>query len=215
MSGDREVSDERVPLWLAAREEASKRGCESAYRTSYYSTGYATGRMSMMRHLVPVLAMMTCIATAIAQADPSVDAADLTATVTALDATLFDAYNRCDLELFAHYFDPGVEFYHDQGGATFDRETVVANTRKNICHKIRRQLISETLRVYPIKNYGAIEEGEHVFCQVDSGHCEGIAKFVMIWRLNGGNWVLTRILSYGHRALTGDERDALAAKAKP
>jgi Domain of unknown function (DUF4440) len=168
----------------------------------------------MIRHLIPILAGASCIVAPAALADASADEA-LTATVTALDATLFDAYNRCDLEKFARLFDPRVEFYHDQAGATFDRKTVVANTRKNICHKVRRELLPETFRVYPIKDYGAIEEGEHVFCQVDSGHCEGIAKFLMIWRLKGGKWELTRIMSYGHRALTEKEREALAAKAKP
>ncbi len=169
----------------------------------------------MIRQLALTLVLACCVAPPVARSDSNANEATLTATVTALDANLFDAYNRCDLEAFARNFDPRVEFYHDQGGVTFDSETVVANTRKNICRKIRRELLPETFRVYPIKDYGAIEEGEHVFCHVDTGNCEGIAKFVMIWHLNGGKWELTRIMSYGHRALTDKERDALAAKARP
>ena len=128
------------------------------------------------------------------------DDGTLTATITALDIRVFDAYNRCDLATFGRYFSPRVEFYHDKGGATFDRKTVVANTRKYICHKVRRELVAGTLHVYPIKDFGAIAEGEHRFCQIGGG-CEGAAKFLMIWRKAGGRWQMTRVVSYGHRAL--------------
>lgn len=39
----------------------------------------------------------------------------LTAQVTALDAKVFAAYNRCDLVEFARYFDLQVAFFHDTG----------------------------------------------------------------------------------------------------
>jgi hypothetical protein len=125
----------------------------------------------------------------------------LTRTITALDAKVFDAYNRCDLGAFAAFFTRDVEFYHDQGGVTWDRQSVVDNTRKYICHKVRRELMADTLKVYPIKDYGAIEEGEHRFCQLDTGKCEGIAKFLMIWRNKNETWQMTRVISYGHRAV--------------
>jgi len=80
-----------------------------------------------------------------------------------------------------------VAFFHDTGGATFDRQTVLGNTRKYICGKVRRELIPATLRVYPIKNYGAIEEGEHRFCELATGRCEGIAKFVIVWANRDGD----------------------------
>jgi len=129
----------------------------------------------------------------------------LTRTITDLDTKVFDAYNRCDLETFSSYFTPTVEFYHDQGGASFDRATVVANTKEFICGKVQRKLLPATFKVYPIKDYGAIEEGEHVFCQIESGKCEGAAKFNMIWENDDGDWKLTRVISYGHRPLSDDE----------
>jgi len=134
----------------------------------------------------------------------------LVKTIAALDAKVFGAYNRCDLDAFASFFSPTVEFYHDKGGVTFDRATVVANTRKYICHKVRRELLPTSLEVYPIKNFGAIEEGEHRFCELASGQCEGSAKFLMVWRNQGGQWQLTRVVSYGHRALTAAEKAQLA-----
>lgn len=133
----------------------------------------------------------------------------LTATITDLDSVVFDAYNRCDMDTFGRYFSPTVEFYHDTGGATFDRATVLANTQKYICNKVRRELVPGTLKVYPIKDFGAIEEGEHRFCELASGKCEGSARFVMVWRLQDGQWQMTRVLSYGHRTLTPAEQAQL------
>jgi hypothetical protein len=112
---------------------------------------------------------------------------------------VFAAYNRCDLATFARYFSPHVEFYHDKGGVTWDRAKVIASTRKWICGKVRRELVPGSLRVYPIKDFGAVEEGEHRFCPIAPGECEGIAKFLMIWRKTGNRWVMTRVVSFGHR----------------
>ena len=148
----------------------------------------------------------TALAVLLAVPDP------LTTEVTTLDAKVFDAYNRCDLDAFGGYFDPSVAFFHDTGGATFDRSTVIANTRKYICGKVRRELLPSTLRVYPIKDYGAIEEGEHRFCELVTGRCEGIAKFVIVWAHRGNAWSITNVLSYGHRAMTDAERQARPAR---
>lgn len=130
----------------------------------------------------------------------------LTAQIGTLDAQVFDAYNRCDLSAFAAYFDPHVAFYHDTGGATFERDAMVDGVRKYICGKVRRELIAETFRVYPIKDYGAIEEGEHRFCELATGRCEGIARFVMVWARRNGAWQITSVLSYGHRSTTARDR---------
>jgi Domain of unknown function (DUF4440) len=152
--------------------------------------------LSIAAHLLSVIGT-TFVTTAVFAADEDA----LTRTVTALDAQVFDAYNRCDLTAFAAFFTSDVEFYHDKGGVTWDRQSVVDNTRKYICHKVRRELMAGTLKVYPIKDYGAIEEGEHRFCQLDTGKCEGIAKFLMIWRNKDETWQMTRVISYGHRAV--------------
>ncbi|WP_230812675.1 MULTISPECIES: nuclear transport factor 2 family protein [Xanthomonas translucens group] len=122
--------------------------------------------------------------------------------VAALDQRLFGAYNTCELAAFEQLFVPDVEFYHDQGGVTWDRKSVVDNTRKWICGKVRRELVAGTLRVYPLKDFGAIEAGEPGFCELVTGRCEGIPKFVMVWRQRKDGWKLTRVFSYGHRAAT-------------
>lgn len=154
------------------------------------------------RRTTPTIAAvlaLTLLGSSVGAAAEDVDPA-LTAQIAALDAKVFDAYNRCDLKTFAAYFSPRVEFYHDKGGVTWDRATVVANTRKWICGKVRRELLKETLKVYPIKDFGAVEEGEHYFCQTATGECEGIAKFLMVWHKDrAGQWQMTRVISYGHR----------------
>jgi len=150
-----------------------------------------------------------------AYAQSESDDAALTRTITALDAKVFDAYNSCDLKAFGSYFSPTVEFYHDKGGVTYDRETVVMNTRKYICDKVRRELVQGSLKVYPVKDYGAIEEGEHIFCEIKTGACEGAAKFLMIWQNTDGKWLMTRVISYGHRALLPAEKEALKLQSHP
>lgn len=59
-----------------------------------------------------------------------------------------------------------------------------------------------------------IYKGEHIFCQIDSGKCEGAAKFNMIWESDNGAWKLTRIVSYGHRTLQEGELSKLKMPGK-
>lgn len=127
----------------------------------------------------------------------------LSATIAALDAAVFDSFNQCkdpeQLQRNASYFAPDVEFYHDIAGVTWTRQELIANTEKNACGNYSRELIPGTLRVFPIGDFGAIEQGVHRFCQSASGKCEGMADFVMVWRKQDGAWQITRVLSYGHR----------------
>ncbi len=127
----------------------------------------------------------------------------LEATIAALDGAVFDAFNRCgdpaQLRKHAGFFAPDVEFYHDTGGVTWTREAMIANTGKYACGHYTRELVAGSLRVSPVKDFGAIAQGVHRFCQVDTGRCEGEADFVMVWRHHDGRWQVTRVLSYGHR----------------
>lgn len=124
--------------------------------------------------------------------------------ISRLDAETFDAFNHCSdpaqLQKHASYFDADVEFYHDTGGVTWTRDAMLANTAKYACGNFTRELVPDSLRVYPIKDFGAIAQGAHRFCQIASGQCEGMADFAIVWRNQGGKWEITRVLSYGHRA---------------
>ena len=129
---------------------------------------------------------------------------ELTREISALDATVFDAFNHCSdparLQEHAGYFVADVEFYHDTGGVTWTRDAMIANTGKYVCGHFTRELVPGSMKVYPIKDFGALSQGVHRFCQVDSGECEGLADFTIVWRRQGSEWRITRVLSYGHRA---------------
>lgn len=143
----------------------------------------------------------------VAKAQEGSSAARLSETIAAVDAAVFDAFNHCgdpaQLERHASYFAENVEFYHDTGGVTWNRNDMLANTRQYACGHFTRELIPGTFTVYPVKNFGAISRGSHRFCQLSSGKCEGVADFTMVWHRKDGKWEITRVLSYGHRAVAG------------
>ena len=123
--------------------------------------------------------------------------------MTALDKGLFDSFNHCqdpkELDKHASYFAADVEFYHDNGGVNWDRDPMISNTKNNACGNYTRKLVAGSLTVHSIKEFGAITEGVHIFCQTKTQKCEGKADFVMIWRNTNIKWQITRALSYGHR----------------
>jgi hypothetical protein len=137
-------------------------------------------------------------ATAVAPRDP------LYERMLALDTAMFDSFNRCsDPAQFAKheaFFAKDVEFYHDLGGLTLGTDALMANTRKNVCGKFRRELDAASFRVYPIPGYGAMTIGSHRFCHTPTT-CEGAGEFTTVWREKDGAWQLTRALSYAHRSL--------------
>ena len=165
-----------------------------------------------MKKLVPVIAAFISVTALGASAVPASSdrpvtkqAADpLFETISALDTAVFDAFNKCSspeqLQKHASYFAPDVEFYHDTGGVTWSRQEMIANTEKYVCGNFRRELVPDTLEVFQIKDFGAIAQGSHRFCQFASGKCEGIADFAIVWSNQNGHWQITRALSYGHRA---------------
>ena len=116
--------------------------------------------------------------------EPTAD--PLFSTVSALDGAVFDSFNNCSaseqLQKHATYFASDVEFYHDTGGVTWTRQDMLPNTEKNVCGKIRRELVPGTLKVFPVKDYGAIAQGVHRFCQVGAAECEGMADLAQAGR---------------------------------
>ena len=164
-----------------------------------------------MKALASLLAAMSLLPGIASGADAPAPSSgeSLHTTVAALDSAVFDAFNRCSdpaqLDRHAGYFAEDVEFYHDTGGVTWTRDQMLENTRKHVCGNFSRELVPGTLQVHPIKDFGAIAQGSHRFCQFASGKCEGMADFTMIWRHKDGVWQLTRVLSYGHRAADGGQ----------
>ena len=117
-----------------------------------------------------------------------------------MDSAMFDAFNGHDVDRLMSMFTNDIEFYHDTGGLTNYVQTkenfgkLFANTPD-----IRRDLVKGSLEVYPIKDYGAIEIGEHVFCHKENGKDDcGTFKFAMVWQRDGDSWNVSRVISYGH-----------------
>ena len=139
------------------------------------------------------LCSMRAHAQSIAQPDP------LFKTIQSLDTKLFDAYNHCDLTTLGAMVSDDLEFYHDQTGLSVGKEPFLAAIKQNICGKVQRELLADTLEVYPLKGYGAVEIGVHRFRH--PGRPEdgvGDAKFVTLWQNKNGEWKVTRVISYNH-----------------
>ncbi|MBV8631594.1 MAG: nuclear transport factor 2 family protein [Silvibacterium sp.] len=121
-------------------------------------------------------------------------------TVQSLDAQLFDAYNHCDLATLGSLVSGDLEFYHDKTGLAVGRQPFVDAIKNNICGKVTRELVSGTLEVYPIANFGAVEIGVHRFYHPGEPGNIGEAKFIILWRQQDGKWQVTRTISFDHRA---------------
>jgi hypothetical protein len=151
--------------------------------------------MKFSYRMLPVLAMLFLIPCARSQSSEP----DLFKTIQSLDTQLFDAYNRCDLTTFSSLIAEDVEFYHDKTGLEVGRQALVDGIKNNICGKVTRELVPESLEVYPIAGYGAVEIGVHRFHHSHDSEV-GEAKFVQLWQNKDGAWKITRVISFDHQA---------------
>ena len=65
-----------------------------------------------------------------------------------------------------------------------------------------RKLIKETMQVYPLNKYGAIQTGTHRFYAIQKGKPDRLtetAQFTQVWKEENGQWRLARVLSYDHQ----------------
>jgi len=154
--------------------------------------------------ILPLLVVLSSLSSAavFAQGRPeAAPPAELARTLAALDAQLFDSFNRCELEKFASFFAEGVEFYHDKGGVTLSSKSVVESVKNNICGKMRREVVAESLEAHPIPGFGAMQMGSHLFYELNAkpGSAPvGAARFVHLWQFKDGAWKITRVISYDH-----------------
>ena len=160
-------------------------------------------KRTLARRLLLLLALLALPAAQVpAQTGPGEQSPEeLKRTLTALDAALFDSFNRCDLEKFASFFADDLEFYHDKGGLTRTRQSLVESIRNNICNKVRREVVAESLEVHPIPGFGAVQMGTHSFYELNAPKGSapvGLARFVHLWQQKDGAWKVTRVISYDH-----------------
>lgn len=125
---------------------------------------------------------------------------ELFETIARRDAAVFDAFNAHDTERLMSMFTNDLEFYDDSDGLND-----FAKTREDFVQlfanvpDIKRELVKGTLEVYPLKDYGAIEIGQHRFCHLENGKQDcGVTRFAMVWRQLGETWKIARVISYSH-----------------
>ena len=122
---------------------------------------------------------------------------ELYQTIASRDSEVFDAFNAHDIGQLKTFFTDDLEFYHDKSGLTnYTQTTDCFRKMFGQDNGIKRELIPNSLEVYPIKDYGAIEIGEHRFCQVENGKNDcGIFPFIILWKNEGGTWKVSRVIS--------------------
>jgi hypothetical protein len=122
---------------------------------------------------------------------------ELYRTILILDSIFWDAYNNCNIELQIGFYSDSIEFYHDQAGLITSKETILKETRENICGKIKRELKRGSIEVYPIQGFGAIEIGMHRFTDTnaDEKTPEITGKFVFVWQMENDEWKIRRVIS--------------------
>jgi ketosteroid isomerase-like protein len=117
-------------------------------------------------------------------------------TIVALDTRWEDAYNNCKLDVMEELISEDLEFYHDQGGLMTSKTQLIAAVKQNICGKVTRELKKGSIEVSPIANYGAVEIGMHAFHNsAEPNSKPHFAKFVHLWKHDGGKWQITRVIS--------------------
>ena len=120
--------------------------------------------------------------------------------VKRLDAVLSEAFNNHDVKKLKSLFADDLEFYQDNEGLVRYEQTVRDfESMFAQGNNITRELVGNSLEVYPVKDYGAVEIGAHRFCHVENAKNEcGTFRFVHIWQKKDGEWKISRAISYSH-----------------
>jgi len=135
-----------------------------------------------------------------AQTKPSAENKILYAEIAHMDSAVFNAFNTRDIDKLKTFFSKDLEIYQDNTGLRNYTQTVESFTelfKKD--YVLKRELIKQTMEVYPIKDFGAIQTGQHTFCHTENGKLEcGTFKFVHIWEKKEGSWKIKRLITYDH-----------------
>ena len=132
----------------------------------------------------------------------------LFADLAAKDTELFDViFNQCNVKRLSELITEDFEFYHDKSGqvAKSGKEfadgisSMCERQQKGIDYRARRVLVRNSLEVYPLNNYGAVQMGVHRFYPLVKGKPNEVAKFTHLWKKENGEWKLARVLSYDHK----------------
>lgn len=136
---------------------------------------------------------------------------ELTEAIAKADEALFhNFFDTCDVPKVAALVADDLEFFHDKGGLTNTTGASFVEDMQKKCERQKtgedflstRVLDRDSLRVYPLNDYGAVETGTHRFYAIVEGEPNRLtetAQFLMIWKQVDGAWKLARVVSYDHR----------------
>jgi hypothetical protein len=127
------------------------------------------------------------------------------------DSIMFElSFNQLNTSILEELATDNIEFYHDQGGATYTKEGFINGMKSlgDLSYKARRELVKGSTEVFPMhKNgelYAAILKGEHNFYAKEPNdkpeYLTSTAKYTTLWILVDGNWKMSRIYSYDHQS---------------
>jgi len=127
------------------------------------------------------------------------------------DSLMFElSYNQLDTTILEKLATDDIEFYHDQGGATFTKKEFIEGMQSlgNLSYKARRELVEGSTEVFPMyKNgilYAAILKGEHRFYAKEPNdkpeYLTSTARYTILWILIADQWKMSRIYSYDHQS---------------
>jgi len=126
------------------------------------------------------------------------------------DLEFFKAFfDDCDVETVRRYVTDDFEMFHDKSGRAITSGEQFVTITKEKCQRQRdgidflstRELLRESVKVFPINNYGAVETGTHRFYAVSKDKTRRLtetSQFTHVWKEENGQWRLARVLSYDH-----------------
>ena len=148
-----------------------------------------------MNALKQIIGCILIIASTLVKGQETQDS-ELYNTIIELDKTYFKAYNECDMKTQSEFYDDDIEFYHDKGGLATDKTELLKSIERNICGKVTRTLIEESVEVHPIKGFGAVQIGMHKF--YNNQEPDAISKpkkFIVVWKKTDSKWLMSRVIS--------------------
>ncbi len=122
--------------------------------------------------------------------------------ILSADRQLFAVYNTCNTVQFSRSLASDLEFFHDSTGLTgHDWNVNALEKRCAESTKYHRSLDEQSVQIFPVPGYGALEMGTHRFYEKGADGSEKLdvtPGFANVWKQTPDGWKLTRVLSYGH-----------------
>lgn len=170
-------------------------------------------RVSIFIALLVAIVAVFSVTAAEAQSNNTEPPADrqMFAELAERDKLLFDSvFNTCNLDKLAELVAEDFEFYHDRAGQNANSGKQFVNMVREGCARrktgsdvrVRRELVENSLQIFPLNNYGAVQTGVHRFYILNGEgkeHLAEVAKFTHLWKKENSVWKLTRVISYDHK----------------